>query len=145
MISNTVADKIIKRIADNGVEAAAECFAECLKFLKLCASTPDTDFVPSRLVDEGWHEFVLCTREYMEFCQTECGGYIHHDPTDGPDVDAYERTRQALLAKDGRINERFWPPLDAGSCNGNCQSGKCKTMAASCNGNCQSGKCKTFF
>ncbi len=123
-----IQDKIVKRIADAGVEAAAECFAECLKFLRLCASTPDTDFVPSKYVDEGWHEFVLCTRDYANFCESEFGAYIHHEPTEGADEDAYERTRQALLAQNGELNEAFWPPLSAGSCNGTCQSGKCKTF-----------------
>lgn len=146
MMTFNATDKIVKRIAESGVEAAAECFAECLKFLRLCASTPDTDFVPSKYVDAGWHEFVLCTRDYTQLCQEQFGGYIHHDPSDLPDEEAYERTRQALLAQNGELNEAFWPPLSAGSCSGNCQSGKCKTLlAASCTGNCSSGKCKTFF
>lgn len=47
---------------------------------------------------------------------------------DSPDHEAYELTRQALLARDGRLDERFWPPLEAGSCTGSCSSGKCKTF-----------------
>lgn len=140
-----VTEKIVKRIADHGVESASECFAECLKFLKLCAANPQTSFVPSRLVDEGWHEFVLCTREYTEFCHAEAGAYIHHDPLDGPDEEGYQLTRQALLAQNGELNERFWPAVGAGACNGNCESGKCKSNAGSCTGTCSSGKCKTLI
>ena len=128
MIDTIATQKIIDRIAEAGVEAATECFAECLSFLRLCAANPGTPFVPSKQVDASWHEFVLCTREYVGFCQTECGAYIHHDPSDSPDLDSYELTRQALLARDGRLDERFWPPLEAGSCTGSCSSGKCKTF-----------------
>ena len=147
MLEQTAIDKIVHRIAQSGVEKASECFQECLKFLSLCVSRPEEFFVPSAKVDEAWHEFVLCTREYTQHCAHEYGTYIHHDPSDEPDLGGYERTREALKAQFGEVNEAFWPPLEAGSCTGTCQSGKCKTLlvAGSCTGTCQSGKCKTLF
>lgn len=35
---------------------------------------------PSELVDKVWHEFILHTREYMDFCERHFGEYIHHRP-----------------------------------------------------------------
>ncbi|HMK09486.1 MAG TPA: hypothetical protein VK449_10695 [Anaerolineales bacterium] len=31
-------------------------------------------------VDDVWHDFILFTREYAEFCQTAFGTFIHHVP-----------------------------------------------------------------
>lgn len=146
MLSLDAKNRIIGRIADHGVEIAAEAFEECLKFLSLCVENPGRAFVPSITVDDAWHEFILCTKDYVNHCSS-LGTYVHHDPTDGPDLEAYEATRQALLEKNGEINERVWPALKAGSCTGSCQSGSCKTLfaAGSCNGSCQSGSCKTLL
>lgn len=36
--------------------------------------------MPSRAVDVAWHEFILFTREYADFCQRAFGGYLHHAP-----------------------------------------------------------------
>jgi hypothetical protein len=35
---------------------------------------------PSDIVDYAWHEMMLFTRWYQEFCLC-IGGFIHHDPT----------------------------------------------------------------
>jgi hypothetical protein len=40
--------------------------------------------MPSKLVDEAWHEFLLFTREYAEFCQRAFGRFLHHQPAAGP-------------------------------------------------------------
>jgi hypothetical protein len=36
--------------------------------------------MPSRAVDEAWHEFILDTQTYTSFCQGAVGGYLHHTP-----------------------------------------------------------------
>jgi uncharacterized membrane protein YgcG len=36
--------------------------------------------MPSRLVDEAWHEFILDSLSYTRFCDTAFGGYLHHTP-----------------------------------------------------------------
>lgn len=146
MLGQLAKDKIINRIAAHGVEKASECFEECLKFLSLCAARPGEAFVPSIKVDNAWHEFILCTKEYTEHC-SEFGTYVHHDPTDEPDIEAYERTRTALKEQFGSINSEIWPPAHAGGCTGSCESGNCKTLlvAGSCTGSCESGSCKTLL
>ncbi|QYR22048.1 hypothetical protein KZ483_03190 [Paenibacillus sp. sptzw28] len=34
----------------------------------------------SEKVDDVWHEMLMFTREYEEFCRQLCGGFIHHAP-----------------------------------------------------------------
>jgi len=36
--------------------------------------------MPSRVVDDAWHEFILMTRAYTEFCDKAFGKYLHHTP-----------------------------------------------------------------
>jgi hypothetical protein len=36
--------------------------------------------MPSRVVDDAWHEFILMTRAYTEFCEKAFGKYLHHTP-----------------------------------------------------------------
>ncbi len=38
--------------------------------------------MPSKVVDIAWHEFILFTREYEEFCHQEFGRFLHHTPTE---------------------------------------------------------------
>ena len=36
--------------------------------------------MPSRVVDDLWHEFIVDTQEYSRFCQAAFGRYFHHTP-----------------------------------------------------------------
>jgi hypothetical protein len=36
--------------------------------------------MPSQVVDELWHEFILYTRQYDRFCQKAFGCFLHHTP-----------------------------------------------------------------
>lgn len=36
--------------------------------------------MPSRIVDDLWHEFILDTREYEQFCAKAFGRFMHHTP-----------------------------------------------------------------
>lgn len=36
--------------------------------------------MPSQVVDDLWHEFILFTREYAAFCQVAFGRFLHHTP-----------------------------------------------------------------
>jgi len=54
--------------------------------------------MPSQIVDEAWHEFILCTREYTEFCQRAFGRFLHHTPA--------EAMKNLAQAREGL--ERTW-------------------------------------
>jgi hypothetical protein len=36
--------------------------------------------MPSVVTDDLWHEFILYTRDYQEFCRRAFGGFLHHTP-----------------------------------------------------------------
>jgi hypothetical protein len=36
--------------------------------------------MPSQVVDDLWHEFILYTRHYEAFCRQAFGGFLHHTP-----------------------------------------------------------------
>ena len=36
--------------------------------------------MPSQVVDDLWHEFILYTKNYQTFCQQAFGRYLHHTP-----------------------------------------------------------------
>jgi hypothetical protein len=48
----------------------------------LCCAWRDGEVLgmPSRTVDEAWHEFILDSRAYTEFCEQAFGEYLHHTP-----------------------------------------------------------------
>ncbi|MFD9701339.1 glycine-rich domain-containing protein [Lentzea sp. NPDC059081] len=54
--------------------------SDTLSFLTVGIANPSTSFRPSQKVDIGWHQFILNTREYAEFCDREAGYFIHHVP-----------------------------------------------------------------
>lgn len=38
--------------------------------------------MPSQVVDVAWHEFILFTRNYENFCNKALGRFLHHTPTE---------------------------------------------------------------
>lgn len=38
--------------------------------------------MPSQVVDKAWHEFILFTKEYQEFCNKAFGKFHHHIPAE---------------------------------------------------------------
>jgi len=38
--------------------------------------------MPSQVVDVAWHEFILFTRNYAQFCQRGLGRFLHHVPAE---------------------------------------------------------------
>lgn len=38
--------------------------------------------MPSQVVDLAWHEFILHTRQYRQFCRQGLGRFLHHTPSE---------------------------------------------------------------
>ena len=38
--------------------------------------------MPSQVVDDAWHEFILSTRQYKRFCDQALGRFLHHTPAE---------------------------------------------------------------
>lgn len=74
-------------------DIAEQLFEDLMCYLWLCneydkdkKANPDhssLNFTPvmheeMRLIDDMWHEFILMTRDYAEFCQIYFGKFMHH-------------------------------------------------------------------
>jgi len=94
-------------IAETEVNRA---FAELLKFLHVNAHTPEKR-TPSVVVDLMWHEFILFTRLYADFCTEHYGAFIHHHP--GGQAQENKAQYVATLADMqrffGTCNPIYWP------------------------------------
>jgi hypothetical protein len=89
---------VIIRFQANHPKDAAKAeylFIEMLRYLWLCEkhawdveSYPDSlalQFTPvmheeMRTIDNMWHEFILLTRDYHDFCHRYFGRFLHHEP-----------------------------------------------------------------
>lgn len=66
-------------------------FRETIRWMWLCrhhertGSTRPLFVIPAmRLLDEMWHAWILCTRDYAAFCEFYLGGFVHHHPNLAP-------------------------------------------------------------
>ncbi|HET7500357.1 MAG TPA: hypothetical protein VFK02_05115 [Kofleriaceae bacterium] len=92
--------KVIWRFQDKFALAARDAkdlFRETLRWLWACATSralggPALHIRHSMtLLDEMWHEFILFTQDYTEFCDRYLGGYIHHQPATRLEKQAFRR------------------------------------------------------
>ena len=77
-------DRILARYCREqniSVEAARSHEHELKRYLVLRVLNPNLRFpMASGPVDELWHNFLLFTQEYAEFCKQVGGSFIHHFP-----------------------------------------------------------------
>lgn len=89
---------VIRRFQQNFPDfssRAEQLFIDMLNYLWLSAkheldldknpNHPDLQFVAvmheeMRLIDHMWHEFILITKDYHQFCYQYFGQYLHHVP-----------------------------------------------------------------
>jgi hypothetical protein len=62
--------------------------------------------MPSQVVDDAWHEFILSTRQYKRFCDQALGRFLHHTPAEAmrSPTEAQEGIKRAwrlACARDG--------------------------------------------
>lgn len=68
-------------------------------FLILSRKYPEEIFVPSKEIDEFWHNHILATRQYHQDCEAIFGYYYHHDPMDRENNGAGPQELVALFEK----------------------------------------------
>ena len=61
------------------ISEARQLLEDTIRFLYLC-SISDEALSPTEKLDVGWHHFILCTKEYANFCNKYLGRFIHHSP-----------------------------------------------------------------
>ena len=59
-------------------EGLRQYFLACLA--AQCRPIAPSVGMPSRAVDDAWHDFILATRDYQGFCRQAFGKYLHHTP-----------------------------------------------------------------
>lgn len=110
------APQVEEKLLRNGkFHSATEChkaFLELMKYLWLTARAGRVLPMPSRAVDEVWHQFILFTEDYHAFCRRFFGGYVHHYPSTVPtgapgDTAAVQELFRLYLAHFGRL-PRVW-------------------------------------
>jgi hypothetical protein len=133
LVTPTVFDRLVRRVVvDDRVDhaLAVRIVDQALAFLAACAHNTGARLAPSRLVDVGWHVFLLHTHDYAVFCDRLAGRFLHHVPDDsdtaGHTVEtAHETIRRtiAAISEAGYVVDLdLWSHADAGDCTG-CHNG----------------------
>lgn len=76
-----------RRLAERRPELSAaqraQVFAGLREYFQVCREAKRRMVaMPSQVVDEAWHEFILCTRQYQQFCARGLGRFLHHTPAE---------------------------------------------------------------
>ena len=77
--------KLLQKHPTLNEEQTALVFEGLRQFFLIClrarvVSQSRSIGMPSKIVDDVWHEFILMSREYSSFCDRAFGGYLHHTP-----------------------------------------------------------------
>jgi len=126
-------------------EEANIAFTELKKFLFICGTNKER-LTPSLVIDDIWHQFVLFTKSYIDFCEENFGRVIHHlpdwefsDESKNKNLKCYIRTCELIGSEFGELNPNFWKNpnlLNAAKCSGD------DTGTTGCNSNCANcGEC----
>lgn len=71
---------------------ASKAITRYIAFLYLIDRYPHLQLVPTREIDQVWHQHILDTTKYAEDCQSLFGRFIHHFPYLGSRDEADRRT-----------------------------------------------------
>jgi hypothetical protein len=115
---------------DLSSEEAAQLFVGVKQFLYICGFEREKGpWSPPEKIDAGWHEFILFTRQYHEFCIEMFGRFIHHTPYSSSTPEEVrgnsQKTREMAEALFGplNLNEEHWGPsikVGCSACGGPC-------------------------
>ena len=121
---NTILTKRIALACKIDTNRVPDILSEVVKYLNLTAYY-EQRLTPSLMVDYAWHEFILCTKAYSDFCQAHFGKYIHHHPggTGEENKKQFRNTLKFYRDHFGNPPEQFWGtlPEDQAAC-GACAS-----------------------
>lgn len=115
-------------------ESYQTAFDEFKKYASIAKSIPGSVAMTSKEVDTVWHQFILFTKPYMEFCDNFLGSYLHHSPNTSytPEVSgSVNRFRESYRSAFGDIPE-IWGLKEW------CDSGSCGDGGGSCGNDCAS-------
>lgn len=99
----------IQNVLHCSKEVADKALTEVLRFMWLIAYS-DSSLSPSILVDNAWHELILCTREYERVCNQYFGRFLHHSPggNESDNQTKFVKTLTLYALHFGKPPEFFW-------------------------------------
>lgn len=79
----SIRDKVWKRYPHLTEAQLSSVMAGLREYFQIC-NTAGKRMVsmPSQVVDVAWHEFILFTRQYQDFCRKGLGRFLHHTPAE---------------------------------------------------------------
>lgn len=113
---SSIPSEVVHRFAHkHNVELleASHIFDQLEDFLDTASKTAMS---PPATVDEAWHEFILHTKSYSEYCTHRYGRFIHHLPNSSSCCDTNCSTGDVRLL----LNVRPLPGVD--DCSSDCSS-----------------------
>ena len=121
-----------------------ETYDEFLKFVYIQKMSNKPVAMMSKKVDEIWHQFILFTQEYYQFCNEFLGFFLHHKPgTKSSPVSKNAEIRFFDLYKEyfGEVH-KVW--LSSSTCDGagTCadqSGGDCRSCGGDGSGDCSTG------
>lgn len=139
LVAPEVADRLVRRITADHPDitrmTARRIVGQAAAFIAASGQQPGQSLAPSKLVDYGWHAFILHTVDYAVFCQRVVGRFVHHVPT-GEDESlpggaqaTRKRTLAAIAAAGYTIDDELWGA-----------TGECSQCHAGCTDSPNSGK-----
>ncbi|MEV7684435.1 hypothetical protein [Streptomyces bungoensis] len=125
-VHNRLARYILREHPEFTVEFAGRLVVAAAEFQAASAIFPHVRMAPSKLVDIGWHAWLMHTVD-REALLPRIGGVVHHVPDDDGDQDPAaaeirRNTLRALRSAGFASDEELWPA----------ENGKCSQCHAGC-------------
>lgn len=118
-------DRVVQGIREHLIVDAELLFEDVKRFLYLT----DMSLVPlspPKLIDKGWHEFMLFSKDYREFCLKYFGRFIDHEPILREEKAATRPLPSVLVRAQELFGKRlshYWEEKD-GQCSADCRFGR---------------------
>ncbi len=89
------------KIYDVKQSEAEDIFNETLKWLWITQNVDFPFFIDDSILilDEMWHNFILFTNDYHEYCLKYFGKFIHHQPSTASEQEAWKKNWKAEMKK----------------------------------------------
>lgn len=99
--------KLLQRYPHLTTEQGNKVLRGLREYFQLCRLAGNKRVaMPSQAVDVAWHEFILYTQQYAQFCRKGLGRFLHHTPNDAlrntsASAEAMTRTWRLACARVG--------------------------------------------
>jgi len=75
--------QVYPHLAEEQVELAIEGLRTYFQVCNMARNDTEQIAMPSVVVDAAWHQFILHTKDYAQFCDQAFSRFLHHSPAEG--------------------------------------------------------------